>query len=134
MERWGTGNFENEFGADWVYTIFEPGDHVPYVTAAVTALAGGTDGADLKACAEGLAAADVIAAWLGRPGRDANDTVTVWTKAQAQKGAPAEELVANAKAVVNAVLGASALQASWAEDAKFADWQATQADLLERLG
>ena len=29
----------DQIGADWVYAIFEPGDHVPYVESAVTKLA-----------------------------------------------------------------------------------------------
>ncbi|MHC5018677.1 MAG: DUF4259 domain-containing protein [Planctomycetota bacterium] len=137
MGAWGHGNFENDVAADWVYEIFEPGDHVPYVTQGLEAVAGVADGAALSAdaCNTALAAADVIAAWLGNPGRDANDTVTVWAKAQASKGAPDPALVATARRVVERVLAGSELLDLWAENEDGgADWKATQADLLQRLG
>lgn len=136
MGAWGHGNFENDVAADWVYEIFEPGDHVPYVTKGLEAVAGVAEGAplDADACNTALAAADVIAAWLGKPGRDANDTVTVWSKAQASKGAPDPAIVAMARAVVNRVLAKSELLELWeANEDGGANWKATQADLLERL-
>lgn len=137
MGAWGHGNFENDIAADWVYEIFEPGDHVPYVTAGLRGVADVADGGYLDAdvANTALAAADVIAAWLGHPGRDANDTVTVWSKAQAAKGAPDDALVAMARAVVARVVAGSELLELWSENEDGgADWKATQADLLARLG
>lgn len=137
MGAWGHGNFENDVAADWVYEIFEPGDHVPYVTKGLEGVAHTPDGADLDAdvASTGLAAADVIAAWLGNPGRDANDTVTVWSKAQASKGAPDPALVQMARDVVHRVITKSELLELWEDNEDGgADWKATQADLLARLG
>jgi len=137
MGAWGHGNFENDVAADWVYEIFEPGDHVPYVTAAIAKVAQAPDDESIDAddgCMA-LAAADVVAAWLGKPGRDANDTVTVWAKAQASKGAPDPALVAMAKSAVTRVRDNSHVRTLWIDNPDGgADWLGTQADLLQRLG
>ncbi len=135
MGAWGHGNFENDVAADWVYEIFEPGDHVPYVVNGLKGVAeSGADAAlDADVCNIGLAAADVIAAWLGNPGRDANDTVTVWAKAQ--KTPPDDGLVAMARSVVARVTAGSELHTLWADNENGgSDWIATQDDLLQRLG
>ena len=135
MGAWGSGNFENDMASDWVYELFEPGDHLPYVEAGLKGAAeAAPDGMlDSPTGCVGLAAAEVIAAWLGKPGRDANDTVTVWAKAQ--KTPPSEDLVALARAAVQRVRGdQSELRDLWQESESWDDWNGVLDGLLERLG
>lgn len=134
MGAWGTGNLQNDAASDWVYELFEPGDHLPYIEKALQAAANAPADQYLASppgC-EGLAAAEVIAAWLGKPGADANDTVTVWAKAQ--KAPPSGELVALARAVVERVRGdQSELAELWNEGGPNAEWAGVLDGLLERL-
>ena len=136
MGAWGSGNLQNDTASDWVYELFEPGDHLPMVETAVRAAAeaGADDALDTVVASCALAASEVIAAWLGRPGADVNDTVTVWARAQSAKGPPADELVAAARTATTRVRERSELRNLWEEGESFTEWTGVVDGLLERLG
>ena len=133
MESWGSGNLQNDVASDWAYQFFEPGNHAPLVEAALAAGNGAPAGAPIgeAAGATALAAGEVVAAWLRRPGSDVNDTVTVW--ARAQKAPPASALVAAAAAAATRVRDGSALRDRWAAGEGLDAWLAVVDGLLARL-
>ena len=79
----------------------------------------------------GLAAAEVIAALLGKPTAKLPDEVASWV---AGKRRPDSALVKTAQRVVQRILKDSDLKDLWAESSDSAKWQQEVEGLLGRLG
>ena len=75
MGAWGPGNFENDEAVDWISDARESGDP-QFVVAALTKVADASGFIEAPDGCAALAAAEVVAAALGRPpGVPSNDQV-----------------------------------------------------------
>lgn len=130
MGAWSHEPFGNDVAGDWVYDLERSKD----LSAIGSALSAVTDEADeyLEApqCSAALAAAEVVAAMLGKPVESLPEEVTVWMKG---KPRPDDALISKAKKAISAILQSSELQELWAESEHYPQWQAITKDLLTRL-
>jgi len=131
MGTWGTGSFENDQALDWVADLDVEGaslleeclsvdDNVEYLDAGV--------GCDA------IAAAEVVAALMGRPAGNLPEELTAWVAGQRGKVDP-DRFRSKALALLQAVLGAkSELNELWAENEEDCPtWRAGVEDLIGRL-
>ena len=130
MSTWGYFNFDNDAAADFAGSFRDnPDDSELRRTLEVVAAEDGSTLADDTS--EALAAAEIVAAILGKPSRDfPADLLLVIGKIDGRRGEHLREL---AQKAVSNITRNSELQAFWSgtDDAK--NWQQLQKELLERL-
>lgn len=131
MGCWGTGTFENDDAMDWAFDLSECFglDQVDRV------LRPARDGDYLEApdACEALAAAEIVAALLGRPASDLPVDVARWIAEH--RGLDARPYREAALAHARATLGGnSELRELWAQnEPDFPFWKATVEALIARL-
>src|ERR1700744_4530443 len=132
MGAWGTGNFENDWALDWLGEFCESGD-ASKVQAALNRVVkhGGTkysppsiierlrgqrphtDLLTANFASKALAAAEIVAMWLGRPLAKLPDGVTEWMQNHSSSLRP--DIVPLARQAVNIVRTNSELKDLWEE-------------------
>jgi hypothetical protein len=129
MGTWGSGPFDNDDAADWVYELTADADE-RVVEAALSAAAeeGYLDASTSQAA---VAAAEVVAAGLDRPYVELPDEVAAWVAVRRDAGWSA--LAQVAVRAVSRVLDESELRELWDEASDGEAWTADVTDLLERL-
>lgn len=131
MGAWGTGTFENDDAADWVYDL-EGADDLDLVRDALEEAVEVSGYIDLREGARALAAAEVVAASAGRPLPDLPEPVSAWL--DSRRPAPTDDDRSLARQAVERVTGArSELAELWGEGDKGEPWWAAVADLSSRL-
>ncbi len=131
MGAWGIGHFDNDEAGDWAWELEEAKSPAPVIMA-FDEIDACSDYLDAGAGCIGLAAAEAVAASIGKPAADLPDdvarSVSAWP-------APADPgLVARARSVVDKILAAdSELRQLWEETNEFDAWQSKVADLRSRL-
>jgi len=129
MGAWGSGPFDNDDAADWAYQLTDDADEA-VVGAALAAVVGDSSpDAPTASCA--IAAAEVVAAGLGRPHPELPDEVADWVAARRDR--PWAGLVPSALAALDRVASDSELSELWG-DAEDAAWGEEVDDLRARLG
>jgi hypothetical protein len=128
MGAWGSGPFENDDAMDWTYALTDDADLG--VVAAALRDATGEDAPEAPEASAAIAAAEVVAAGLGRPSPDLPDEVTAWVAARADQDWGA--LVPSAMVALDRVGSDSELVELWAEEGGD-DWGATLDELRGRL-
>ncbi|MBD2716690.1 DUF4259 domain-containing protein [Microvirga sp. STR05] len=130
MGTWDYYNFDNDSAADFAEEFLEnPNEAVLYEALATAAEEEGH--LEAGAASEALAAAEIVAAILGRP---ASDIPPGLLPAVAHLDAgDSEDLRELAEAAVTVVLEKSELQEEWAGRSDYANWQSLQQNLLARL-
>jgi len=137
MGAWGAGSFENDTALDWAGGVQSVDD----VREPFGQLKKDTDGfegegelnLDADFACEPLAAAECVAAMLGRPGRDFPDDLA---ERLSGAGEPDNLLFHQARNAVLHVMRHSELAELWEEtatDEKNNEWLATLTDLIDRL-
>ena len=130
MGTWDYYNFDNDAAADFAEEFLEnPNEAVLYEALATAAEEEGH--LEAGAASEALAAAEIVAAILGRPAADIPPGLLP-AVAHLDAG-DSEDLRELAEAAVTVVLGKSELQEEWAGRSDYANWQSLQQDLLARL-
>ncbi len=133
MGAWGLGSFDNDDAADWVLDLFD-GDSLAPARDAISAVLGAQGYIEAPEAGAALAAAEVIAAALGRPTAtaQAQEGVQAWVARVRPEVEPA--LAADARRAVARILGEdSELRELWEETDDYADWRAGVAALDQRL-
>ena len=131
MGAWGIGHFDNDEAGDWVWELEEAKSLAP-VTMAFDEVDACSDYLDAGAGCIGLAAAETVAASIGKPAVDLPEEVA--RVVSALPAAADSGLVARARSVVDRILAAdSELRQLWEETNEFDAWQAKVADLRNRL-
>ncbi|HMP03763.1 MAG TPA: DUF4259 domain-containing protein [Gemmatales bacterium] len=132
MGAWGTGSFDNDDAGDWVVELEAAEDFSPISSAFDAVLEVGDDYLELPEAGAGIAAAEVVAALLGKPSSEIRilDGVVEWVTG---KPPPPDRLVKQARRVVKRVLKDSELKECWEEATDAAAWQQGVEDLLRRL-
>jgi hypothetical protein len=149
MGAWGAGSFQNDWALDWIGDLRESRD-VSLIRTVLSRVVehGGTkhsrpsilerlrgrrhhtDWLTARVAAKALAAAEVVAAWLGYPPANLPDGIEAWV----QKNAPSfqRDLVSLAKRAVSIVKTNSELKDLW-EEGDPAEWKNVVQDLERRL-
>jgi Domain of unknown function (DUF4259) len=132
MGAWGVLAFDNDDANDWAYRLDKVKD-LSLVESALSHAEEEGDYLEAPTACEALAACEVLARLLGRPGYNDAYTKTVdeWVARHPLK--PAPPLLARATAVINRVLGKnSELRELW-DEGDSTDWLAAVGDLRDRL-
>lgn len=130
MGAWGVGTFENDEASDWVYRLEESGD-LELVRETLAAAADPSGYLEATSCAEALAAAEVVAALVGRPGPDLPEEVRGWVADHRLRVAP--ELRSLGVRAVDQVAGESELKELWADSDDGDAWRDRIEELRGRL-
>lgn len=129
---WGVGAFDNDAASDWVAELEESRD----ASALATAL-GGVDPAarlvDASACSVALAAAEVVAAGQGRPGKALPPEAAAWLKRLHPRVDAALAQRARTAVTFCRDNARSELRQLWSESRDFKAWLADTTALLGRL-
>jgi hypothetical protein len=128
LGAWGSGPFANDDAMDWTYALTDDAD-LGVVAAALHDIAG-EDVPEAPECSAAIAAAEVVAAGLGRPNPDLPEEVATWVAGRS--GEDWGALVPSALAALDRIGAASELAELWAEEGD-ADWGATLDELRGRL-
>ena len=134
MGAWGPASFDNDDAVDWLAGLSRSTDLRPIQTAleAVTRLQPASY-LEAPEASMAVAAAEVVAALLGRPGANLPTEVTAWVEAHHQSGVT-DDLRAAAQRAVARVQAGSELGDLWDEsDDAGAAWRQQLNDLLTRL-
>jgi len=127
MGAWGTGHFENDDALDLIAEVQGP-DDLDRVLRAVTESEDVS--IDASVASEAMAAADIVAALMGRPADDCPEDLA---KRLDALGAPAPALIKLAQESVSRVLMESELVDLWAESDEIEAWNLSVTDLIARL-
>ena len=125
MGTWGPGGFENDAALDYADTVSAVGD-----ISAAFSIGDPLEPIDADVAATVIAAAECVAAMLGRPAADLPDTLEQRLKAL---GKPGAELLEAARDRVSAVISRSELAELWAESDDVADFNLAMTGLIDRL-
>ena len=128
MGAWGTGAFDNDDAADWVYILETDG-----IDAVDAALSDALEADDLAQPLDtnAVAAAEVVAAALGRPAAELPEAVATLAGDLASR--VTDEHLEQARTAAQRVLASSEIGELWAESDEDAAWRAAMDDLIARL-
>ncbi len=130
MGAWGVGHFDNDDAGDWVWELEEAKSLGP-VDTAISTVESSTDYLEAPDASIGLAAAETVAASIGRPCGDLPRTVA---EVVAGLDSPANpDLVSRTRSAVVKIGSNSELKELWEETDDFAEWQSKVNDLASRL-
>lgn len=130
MGAWGAGSFENDTALDWAGDVSEGGDVTVVITALIRVR---EERRSERVATQGLAAAEIVAFWLGHPDSQFPDYLRDW--ADRNSGAFSPESVTLAREAVSIVKTKSGLKDLWEEGNgnSASEWHAAIADLERRL-
>jgi hypothetical protein len=129
MSTWGYYNFDNDLAAD-LAAKFRDTHSLGLLTEALADIPS-AETIENEAAQEALAAAEIVAALLGKPAQELPaDLLPLTVQLSPSESTTFQEL---ARAAVQAVAKHSALQAHWGKSENKKDWQQLQQNLLQRL-
>lgn len=150
MGAWAAGNFENDAAMDWIGDLRESGDASAVRTALCQVMEQSTPKQssfvgrllgrrpvepylEAPVASEALAAAEIVACWLGHPLPTLPDGVAEWVRNHSNEFSP--EFVQLARQAVTTIKTKSELKDLWDEGdaATAAEWRTVIADLERRL-
>jgi len=134
MGAWGKGALENDDACDYADMIADGKDLSGLERTLDTAIQAGEDYLEVSDGAEALAAGEIVARLLGRPGALTPRTAKIDDWISGLKQAPGAPLVDKAvQAVTRVMTEPSELMEIWIDSDNFDDWQDGVEDLLHRL-
>ncbi|SHM85884.1 protein of unknown function [Chitinophaga jiangningensis] len=130
MGAWGTRNFENEGSQDWVFDLIDNKDG-GMVSDTLARIINNHEKLEVSDCEEGLAAAETVAALVGRASEDYPEDPLdrldilnlIGTKALRNQAINA----------VKKIIADSGMRSAWEEAGQLEQWEAVQAGLIKRL-
>jgi hypothetical protein len=133
MAASGYGCFENDDAFDWLHNDFEGSEDYSVVSEALQVVADFDEDEYLEMPEAGaaLAAAEVLAAAMGRPSQDLPPAVAEWVSNHTLDDP--DEFVPTALKAVERVGRKSEIKEAWTAPDGEAKWQAVLADLKKRL-
>lgn len=131
MGTWGHLPFENDAASDWVWEL-EGAEDLSVLSDPLEVI-NETDADDyLEGAEEAVAAAEVVAALLGRPLDELPEEVEEFV-AQNSKKKPSQALVKQAIKAITRITGAEELKDLWDDEGEYTKWKEAVDDLLGRL-
>ena len=131
MGAWAHGGFDNDDALDFVGELTAAGTWEPAAEAITSVIRVGDSYLEAPEASKALAAAEVIAAALGRSATKLPEKVVAWV---ASCAAPERDLVEKARRALERVLGDSELKDLWRESSDSALWHREVEGLARRLG
>ena len=135
MGTWGIRTFENDDATDWIDGFARDPDP-RRLAQALAPIEPGEDEIPAALPAQDahitLAAAEVIAAWCGRPAPELPPAVTAWLMGRTQT--VTSDMLEDARNAVERIAKRSELREDWESSRKLEAWQGALDDLRERLG
>ena len=129
MATWGYYNFDNDPAAD--FSVKFRATHSLALLSEALSATDSTVPLEVNVAQEALAAAEIVAALLGKPGRDLPaDLLPLTVQLTSDEASNYKRL---AQECVQAVIKQSVVQAHWEQSDNAADWHELQKELLERL-
>jgi hypothetical protein len=131
MGAWGHKTFENDSALDWLDEL--GGADVSFVGGALDSVAGAEDDAYLEVddASAALAAAELVAAALGKGDDRLNEDAVAWLKDN--RAAVGAIGAARARRAVERVFNSSELRELWDENGADTEWHADVRELIARL-
>jgi hypothetical protein len=129
MGAWSYGSFDNDDALDWVGEL-EGAEDLEPISEAFEVVLEADDYLEAPEASMGIAAAEVVAALLGKPAGKLPEEIASWV---AGKGPPTTALVKKAQRVVKRILTDSELKELWDESEDSAQWKQEVEGLLQRL-
>ena len=129
MGAWGNGNFDNDTAADYVDNFQDDPNETVLLETLTAVAAEGYPEAD--EASEALAAAELIAAALGKPVRGFPEDLLLSAKNLPLANPDAAQKLA--RRAIKAILKKSELKELWEESDEYEQWVAVQDGLLDRL-
>ncbi|TGE04813.1 DUF4259 domain-containing protein [Hymenobacter fodinae] len=129
MATWGYYNFDNDAAAD-ISTKFRDTHSLGLLTEALTSVTT-PDAVEAEAAQQALAAAEIVAALFGKPGRDLPADLLPLTVRLSPEEEPTFRNMATQ--AVEAIAKRSVLQVHWGKSDDAQDWAQLQQELLGRL-
>ncbi|MBV8252222.1 MAG: DUF4259 domain-containing protein [Chitinophaga sp.] len=130
MGAWGTRNFENDGSQDWVFDLIESKDG-GLVTDTLARIINNHEKLEVSDCEEALAAAETVAALVGRPSEDYPEDPL--DKLDILNLIGTKALRNQAINAVNKVINSSEMRSYWETEGNLESWEAVQAGLIKRL-
>ncbi|WP_420629355.1 DUF4259 domain-containing protein [Candidatus Leptofilum sp.] len=132
MGTWGSGNFENDAAADWLYDFGE--NDFRLIDRTLAGVAGMIDADELDAdeAQEVLAAAECVAAAAGFPPNNPPAELAEWLAENSPMQVKSAYIEMAQKAVAR-VLTKSELRELWLESNEFGAWETAVTNLQSRL-
>ncbi|MCC7293611.1 MAG: DUF4259 domain-containing protein [Phycisphaerales bacterium] len=133
MGAWGVLAFENDDACDWADGLAHV-DDFSLVESAFTEVEQTRGDLDMPEAYRALAACEVVARALGRPGYQDSYTETVDTWVKKHNLRPSPKLVTRALGVIDRVMGDNSfLREEWENNVEADTWKQGMADLRARL-
>jgi hypothetical protein len=149
MGAWGAGSFQNDWALDWLGDLRESGDasqiqatlnrvvehggtkhSPPSILERLRGRRRHTDWLKASVSSKALAAAEIVAVWLGRPLAKLPEGITEWVQKNSSSLKP--DIVPLARQAVNIVRTNSELKDLW-EEGDATEWHQVIQDLDKRL-
>ncbi|HEY9427959.1 MAG TPA: DUF4259 domain-containing protein [Gemmatimonadaceae bacterium] len=132
MGTWGTEIFANDDAMDWIATL-EDTDDIGVVERALSTVNDANGYLEAPDCSVALAAAEVVATILKKPGPDVPSEVFEWIARVGREMPPS--LVDDARRAIDRVASDSELLELWEEAGGpgLGEWRATLTELRGRL-
>lgn len=129
MGAWGNGNLDNDTAADYIGNFQDDPNETVLLETLTAVAAEGYPEAD--EASEALAAAELIAAALGKPVRGFPEDLLLSAKNLPLANPDAAQKLA--RRAIKAILKKSELKELWEESDEYEQWVAVQDGLLDRL-
>jgi hypothetical protein len=134
MGAWGKGPLENDDACDYADAIADGTDLSPLERTLDKAVKANGSYLEASDGAEALAAGEIVARLLGRPGELTPRTAKIDEWIESKKVAPSSQLIDKAKRAVSRVMTEpSELMELWIDSDDFDSWQSSVEDLIQRL-
>lgn len=130
MGAWGVGSFDNDTALDWLDTLDRLGAEALLI--AFQTIAEEDERIETEQARIAIAAAEAVAAARGRAAPDLPGELAEWVDRHASRVEAA--LGAQAADAVTRIRDRSELADMWEEQDSGPEWEASIANLLERLG
>jgi hypothetical protein len=130
MGAWGLLFNENDDAADWL-AEFSDEPNWNLVDHALAAIPNDTkEYVEAPECSQALAAAEVVAAAIGKPSTRLDDGISAWATDNTTGGEARADI---ARIALARIRDNSELQELWEESDEYADWQASVNETVSRL-
>ncbi|RFS22047.1 DUF4259 domain-containing protein [Chitinophaga silvatica] len=130
MGAWGTRNFENDGSQDWIFDLMENRDG-GLVTDTMARIINNHETLEVGDCEEALAAAELVAALVGKPSEDFPENPL--DQLDILNLIATRTLRNQAIAAVNKIVAGSEMKNYWEQEGSLDSWVAVEQGLIKRL-
>jgi hypothetical protein len=130
MGAWGTRNFENDGSQDWIFDLIDNKDG-GLVSDTLARVINNHEPLEVSDCEEALAAAETVAALVGKPSEDFPEDPL--DQLDILNLIATRALRNQAITAVNKITAASGMKDYWEQECSLDSWLAVEQGLIKRL-